>query len=316
MRTIAGARRRTAASSRGLDQLGLQASWEPDLWGKIGNTVSQARAQAQASEADLANATLSAQAELALDYVQLRGIEAQKVALDATVVDYERALTITTNLYNAGVSARADVLQAETALRNARGDAADLIRQRALLEHAIAVLVGENPSRSFSIAPAATWNRAVPEVPGILPAELLERRPDIASAERGVAAANANIGIQRAAFFPRSGSPARSGRNPRRWGHCSRPRAALSRSGSPGVLTLLDFGARTAKVDQARAICPDGGDVSPDVLTAFQQVEDQLAAVRVLDTVATERAAAATAANAASGSRATNMARERSPIRA
>eukprot|EP00741_Cyanophora_paradoxa_P009051 tig00001467_g8764.t1 len=214
-------------------QLGLQASWEPDLWGKIGNTVSQARAQAQASAADLANATLSAQAELALDYVQLRGIEAQKAALDATVVDYERALTITTNLYNAGVSARADVLQAETALRNARGDAADLVRQRALLEHAIAVLVGKIHRASRS------------------------RRP--------------------------------------------RPGTARAWSlGLTGALTLLDFGARTAKVDQARAqYAQTVASYRQAVLTAFQQVEDQLAAVRVLDTVATERAAAATAANAA-----------------
>ncbi|MBN8810854.1 MULTISPECIES: efflux transporter outer membrane subunit [unclassified Sphingomonas] len=280
-------------------QLGLQASWEPDLWGKIGNTVSQARAQAQASAADLANATLSAQAELALDYVQLRGIEAQKAALDATVVDYERALTITTNLYNAGVSARADVLQAETALRNARGDAADLVRQRALLEHAIAVLVGENPS-SFSIAPAATWNRAVPEVPAILPAELLERRPDIASAERGVAAANANIGVQRAAFFPTIGLTGQIGQQSSALGALFGVASSAWSLGLTGALTLLDFGARTAKVDQARAqYAQTVASYRQAVLTAFQQVEDQLAAVRVLDTVATERAAAATAANAA-----------------
>lgn len=288
----------TTASSAGggANSIGIGATWEPDLWGQIGNSVSQAKAQAQASEADLNNATLSAQGELALDYVQLRGIEAQKNVLAETVAAYQRALTITTNLYNAGVSARADVLQAETALRNARADSADLDRQRALLEHAIAVLIGENPS-TFSL-PAAAWNRAVPPVPSILPSELIQRRPDVASAERLVAAANAGIGIQRAAFFPSISLSGQAGFSNNGLKGLFDVANSVWSLGLTSVLTLLDFGARSARVDQARAVYDQAvANYRQTVLTAFQQTEDQLAAVRVLETVSDERARAATAAN-------------------
>lgn len=276
--------------------LGIGASWEPDLWGQIGNSVSQAKAQAQASQGDLLNATLSAQGELALNYVQLRGIETQKVALDQTVADYARALTITTNLYNAGVSAQSDVLQAESALRSAKADAADLIRQRAILEHAIAVLVGENPS-TFTL-PAAPWNRAVPNIPSILPATLLQRRPDIAAAERRVAAANAAIGIQRAAFFPSISLTGQAGSEASGLGALFDATSAVWSLGVTGLLTLLDFGGRSARVGQARASYIQAvAAYRQTVLAAFQQVEDQLAATTVLRTVSDERAAAADAAN-------------------
>ncbi len=180
--------------------LSIGASWEPDLWGRLGNTVNQAKANAQASEGDLANATLSAQGELATNYVQLRGIDAQRVLLDRTVADYTRALAITTNKYKAGTVSHADVFEAQTTLSNAQATRADLDRQRAVLEHAIAVLVGENPS-TFAL-PAVDWQPVVPEIPAQVPAALLQRRPDIAAAERRVAAANANVGIQKAAYFP------------------------------------------------------------------------------------------------------------------
>jgi len=274
----------------------IGASWEPDLWGRIGSAVRQAKATAQASQADLVNATLSAQGELALDYVQLRGIEAQQAILAATITAYDRALTITTNRYNSGVVARVDVLQAESQLRTARGDAADLVRQRAIFEHAIAVLAGENPS-TFSIAPAA-WSRAVPDVPGILPSALIERRPDVAAAERRVAAANQQIGIERAAFFPTIGLSGDVGANSSSLGSLFTAASSIWSLGATGALTLLDFGARAARVREARAAYDQAvATYRQTVLTAFQQTEDELAAVRVLAKVGDERVAAASAAN-------------------
>jgi NodT family efflux transporter outer membrane factor (OMF) lipoprotein len=276
--------------------LTLGATWEPDLWGAIRNSVKQAGSLAQASKADLANATLSAQGELATNYLQLRSIEAQQAILDATVAAYQRALTITNNRYTQGVVAKVDVLEAETQLRNAKASGADLVRQRAILEHAIAVLIGENPS-TYSL-PAAAWNRAVPEIPAILPGELLERRPDVAGAERRVAAANAAIGIQRAAFFPTIGLSGDVGSNSRSIGKLFDAASSVWSLGLTGALTLLDFGARSARVSEARAAYHQTvAEYRQAVLTAFQQTEDSLAALRVLEIVQNERSAAAVAAN-------------------
>ena len=272
------------------------ATWEPDLWGRIRNTVSQQKALAQASEADLANATLSAQGELALDYLQLRGIEHQKTILDATVAAYAKALQITTNRYNQGVVAKVDVLQAQTQLESARANAADLERQRATFEHAIAVLVGENPS-SFTL-PAAPWAPTVPNVPGIMPSALLERRPDVAAAERRVAAANANIGIQRAAFFPTVDLSGDLGSQASRLGSLFTAASSIWSLGLTAAETLLDFGARSARVAEARAAYNQAAaNYRQIVLTAFQQVEDELAAARILAYVAQQRTSAAAAAN-------------------
>jgi len=274
----------------------IGATWEPDLWGQIRNTISQQKALAQASEADLANATLSAQGELAADYLQLRGVEHQKAILDATVAAYDRALQITTNRYNQGVVARVDVLQAQTQLDSARANTADLERQRSAFEHAIAVLVGENPS-SFSL-PAAPWSPTVPDVPGILPSALLERRPDVAAAERRVAAANASIGVQRAAFFPTIGLNGDLGTQASRLGSLFTAASSIWSLGLTAAETLLDFGARSARVAQARAAYnQSAANYRQTVLTAFQQVEDELAAARILDYVAQQRTSAATAAN-------------------
>ena len=276
----------------------IGASWEPDLWGRIGNTVHQAGALAEASAADLSNATLSAQGELALDYVQLRSLEAQQQVLDATIAAYGRALTITQNRYNAGVVGRSDVLQAETALRNARADVADLGRQRAVFEHAIAVLIGVNPS-SFALPPAE-WRRAVPDVPAVLPGSLLERRPDIASAERRVAAANAFIGVERAAYFPTIDLSGDAGSESRSLSTLFESASSVWSLGLTGALTLLDFGGRSARTDAARAAYEQTvAEYRQTVLLAFQQIEDQLAAARVLRIVADEREAAAVAANRA-----------------
>ena len=278
--------------------LSLGATWEPDLWGKIRSTVRQASATAQASQADLANATLSAQGELASDYLQLRAIEAQKKVLDDTVGAYAHALTVTRNRLIEGVAAEQDVLLAEAQLRDARAQDADLDRQRAIYEHAIAVLVGDNPS-SFSIAPAA-WNAAVPAIPSVLPSALLERRPDVASAERKVAAANANIGIQKAAFFPTISLSASLGGNGSDLGSLFTASGSLWSLGAQVAETVFDFGARTAKVKQARAAYDQTvAQYRQTALTAFQQTEDALAATRVLATVSEERSAGATASSGA-----------------
>lgn len=274
----------------------LGATWEPDLWGRVRNTVSQQKALAQASQADLANATLSAQGELAADYLQLRGIEHQKTILDATVAAYTKALQITTNRYNQGVVAKVDVLQAQTQLNSAQANAADLERQRSAFEHAIAVLVGENPS-NFVLA-EAPWAPVVPDVPGILPSVLLERRPDVAAAERRVAAANANIGIQRSAFFPTVGLSGDIGSQASRLGSLFSAASSIWTLGLTAAETLLDFGARSARVAEARAAYNQAAaNYRQTVLTAFQQTEDELAAARILAYVGDQRTSAAAAAN-------------------
>lgn len=296
--TIIGSGGTTSSVSSGSQRysVSLGGTWEPDLWGKIGNSVSQQRELTQATEADLNNAKLSAQGELAADYVQLRGLEEQKVILDATVTAYARALKITTNRYNQGVVAKVDVLQAQTQLEGAKGDAADLVRQRALLEHAIAVLIGENPS-SFSL-PEQTWNRTVPDVPSVLPASLLERRPDIAGAERRVAAANSAIGIQKAAFFPTIDLSGSVGSNTSKIAQLFTSAASIWSLGAQGALTLLDFGARSARVAEARAAYDQAvANYRQTVLAGFQQVEDELAASRILAYVADQRTRAAASAN-------------------
>ena len=276
--------------------LSLGATWEPDLFGQITSGLRQQKALAAASAADLRNATLAAQGELAADYVQLRGLDQQKAILLDTIQAYQRALTITNNRYTQGVVARIDVLQAETQLATARANAADLDRQRAAFEHAIAVLVGENPSR-FQLA-AATWNRNTPDVPGILPSVLLERRPDIAAAERRVAAANQVIGVERAAFFPTVTLTGSVGANSSTIGALFDASSSIWSLGLRTALTVLDFGGRAARVRQARAAYEQAvATYRQTVLTGIQQVEDELAATRVLAFVGQRRTEAAAAAN-------------------
>jgi NodT family efflux transporter outer membrane factor (OMF) lipoprotein len=288
----------TTSSTSQRYSLGIGASWEPDLWGRLGNGVNQARANEQASAGDLANATLSARGELVTDYLQLRGIDAQRDLLDETIAAYARALTITQNKYKSGTVARSDVEQAQTSLSNARADRRDLDRQRALLEHAIAVLAGENPS-SFAIAPAA-WHPVIPAVPATLPSALLERRPDVTAAERRVAAANANIGIQRAAFFPQISLSANGSLNSTAIGDLFSAPLSLWSVGLTGIETLLDFGANKARLAQAHAEFDQAAAVyRQSVLTAFQQVEDNLAAGAVYKDEAGMRAQASDAADRA-----------------
>ncbi|EGD58336.1 RND efflux system, outer membrane lipoprotein, NodT family [Novosphingobium nitrogenifigens DSM 19370] len=254
------------------------ASWVPDLWGNLTNTTRAARAQAEASAAELANATLSAQGTLASDYFALRGIDAQAVMLDATIVSYRRSLEVTRNKFAAGTVSSADVDTARTTLANAEASRRDLDRQRAAYEAAIAVLVGENPS-TFSLA-QVTWHPVVPDVPGIVPSAVLERRPDIANAERLVAAANANIGVAKAAFFPTVTLTASGGSQSSTIGSLFGASTSLWSLGASAAETLIDWGARSAKVRGARAAYDASvATYRQTVLNAFQEVESDLAAV-------------------------------------
>jgi NodT family efflux transporter outer membrane factor (OMF) lipoprotein len=184
----------TGGRDRSSFQLAIGASWEPDVWGRLRRASEGAEAGAQASAADLGAARLASQGELAINYIGLRQSDAQKALLDDTLAGYQRSLQIARNRYAAGVIARTDVLQAETQLANAQADAIGLARSRAQFENAIAVLVGKAPAE-LSVAPVADWRPTVPEVPLGIPSTLLQRRPDIAAAERRVAAANQQIGI-------------------------------------------------------------------------------------------------------------------------
>jgi len=277
-------------------QAGVSASWAPDLWGALRRTVESAQAGAQASEADLAAARLSAQGLLASDYFGLRDADNELVLVRSSVEGYERALQITTNRYNAGIAPRTDVLQAQTTLANARADLATLTAQRAQLEHAIAVLVGQPPAE-FSLAPA-TWSMTVPAVPLGVPSELLQRRPDIASSERAVAQANAQIGIQRSAYFPSLTLSASAGSSASRVADLFGASTNLWSLGLSVAQTIFDAGATRARVEQAEA----GRDAAvakyrQTVLAAFQAVEDQLSAARSLAEQAELRRAASEAAD-------------------
>lgn len=273
----------------------IGASWEPDVFGRLRNAVTASEASAQATAADLASARLAAQGELAINYFSLRQTDAQREMLASTIEGYERVLQITSNRFAAGVSARSDVLQAQTQLATARSEALGLERQRAQLEHAIAVLVGQAPS-NFSVAPAA-WHVTVPEVPTGVPSTLLQRRPDIAAAERDVAAANADIGIARSAYFPNFGLSAAYGNTTSRVGDLFSASAAAWSFGLSAAQTLFNAGATRASVEGAEARHQATvARYRQVVLDSFADVENQLAATRVLSQQQVLRAEAAEAA--------------------
>jgi len=269
-------------SVRNAYRLSLGTSWEPDVWGRLRAGVTAASASAQASAADLASARLSAQGEVASDYLQLRSVDAQRALLANTIAGYERELKIQQNRYNVGIIPHSDVYQAETQLANAQSDDLTLARQRAQLEHAIAVLVGKTPAE-FAITPNPTWQVTVPEVPVGVPSTLLQRRPDIAAAERRVAAANEQIGIARSAYFPNIGLSASYGTSASRVGELFNASAAAWSFGLSAAQTLFDAGATRARVAGARAAHEEAvARYRQTVLDAFADVEDQLAATRVL----------------------------------
>jgi len=274
------------------------ASWTPDIWGKIRRQVESDTATSQADAAELANATLSAQAQLAIDYLTLRVLDEEKRLYDQTVADYKRSLQITQNQYDAGVAARGDVITAQTQLLGVQAQDADIGVQRAQNEHAIALLVGVAPA-DLTIAPAPI-SRVVPVAPAGVPSTLLQRRPDIAQAERAVKSSNALIGVQVAAYFPDITLSGSYGFEAANLGHLFESAASVWSYGGALSETVLDFGARRARVRQAKAARDQSvAQYRETVLAAFQGVEDQLAALRIYEGEATIREAALTSAKQA-----------------
>jgi NodT family efflux transporter outer membrane factor (OMF) lipoprotein len=262
--------------------LSTSLNWELDLWGRIRRQVESSNASIEASAADLALARLSVQSELASNYFQLRVTDAQKQLLDDTVAAFAKSLELTKNRYNVGVAGRVDVAQAETQLKSSQVLTLDLDIQRAQLEHAIALLIGKAPG-NFTL-PESKWAMSLPSIPLSLPASLLERRPDIASAERRAAAANAQIGVAKAAYYPTlslAASGGYSGATLSDW--ISAPNRFWS-LGPSLAATILDFGKRGAASDQAVAAYDQTvATYRQTVLQAFQEVEDNLAALRILE---------------------------------
>ncbi|MFV3306680.1 efflux transporter outer membrane subunit [Pseudomonas sp. NY15181] len=260
----------------------LGVSWELDLWGKLRRQLEADTASMDASAADLAASRLSLQSELTQDYLQLRVMDRQIKLLNDTVVAYERSLKLTENQYNAGIVTKADVAQARTQLKSTEAQAIDLKYQRAQLEHAIAVLVGVPPAQ-FSLA-AVDAVPALPQVPVLLPSELLQRRPDVASAERKVIAANAQIGVAKAAWFPdltltaaggyRSGSFQNWIETPNRYWSI----------GPQFAMTLFDGGLIASQVEQAEASYDQTvASYRQTVLDSFREVEDYMVQLKVLE---------------------------------
>jgi NodT family efflux transporter outer membrane factor (OMF) lipoprotein len=276
----------------------LGASWEPDLWGRIRRTVESNEASAEASAADIALARLSAQSALATDYFELRSEDALARLLEATVAAYSQSLQITRNQYATGVAARADVAQAETQLASTQAQLVAVGVQRAQLEHAIAVLIGKPPAE-LSIAANDMWP-AVPMLPSLVPATLLERRPDIAAAERQVAAANAQIGVAISAYFPTLTLSGSTGFSATTLGSLLQASNNVWSVGPQLALTVFDAGAHSAQVEEARASYDQTvANYRQVVLTGFQQVEDELAALRVLASQAEVQARAVASAEEA-----------------
>ena len=270
-------------------------SWEIDLWGRVRRTVEASQATAQASAADVASVRLSMQAELAMDYFQLRGLDAQSKLLEETIVAYQQALDLTTLLFKGGAASEADVVQAQAQLKTTQAQAIDIGVQRAQLEHAIAVLVGK-PASSFTIPPSPLA-ALPPPVPAGVPSQVLERRPDIAAAERSMAAANAQIGVAEAAYYPTISLSAIAGFSSKSLSNLFDWPSRLFAVGPTVTQTLFDGGLRGALNASARAAY-DGTVASyrQTVLTAFQEVEDNLAALRILEQEANVQNEAVTAA--------------------
>jgi NodT family efflux transporter outer membrane factor (OMF) lipoprotein len=275
--------------------LNSNVAWEVDIWGKVRRSVESSQATAAASAATLESVRLSAQATLAQDYFQLRTLDAQKLLQDEIVAAFAKILERTNNRYAMGVASKADVAQAESQLKTNQAQAIDLGVQRAQLEHAIATLIGK-PASEFSI-PKAPLTSCVPAIPAGVPSELLERRPDIAAAERNMAAANANIGVAIAAFYPTitlsatggfesSGTPLWFTWPSRFWS-----------IGAAAAQTFFEGGLRLAQSDAARAAYESTvATYRQTVLTGFQEVEDNLAALRILQEEAQKQEEAVRAA--------------------
>jgi len=275
--------------------LSMGASWEPDFFGRVRRTVESAQANAQASAGDLENLSLALHADLAVDYFQLRTFDAEEQLLKDSVVAFERALELTQNRYQGGVASGVDVAQAKTELETTRAQAIDVQVARAQFEHAIAVLVGE-PASSFSL-PHAPWSVPPPVIPPGLPSDLLERRPDIAAAERRMVAANAQIGIARANYFPSivlSGSGGFESSTITNW--LAGP-SGFASAGVSALVTAFDVGRRRAISEQATAAYNQSvANYRQTILVSFKEVEDNLSALRILESEAQTQDAAVAAA--------------------
>ena len=260
----------------------VNLSYEADVWGRVKHTIEGSRAVAQASAADLETVNLSLHAELAADYFELHGLDAEQQLLDSTVEAYQKALDLTQNRFKGGVASQADVAKAETQLETTRAQAVDVGIQRSLFEHAMAVLVGKSAS-TFTL-PTSPLTATPPSIPTGLPSELLERRPDIAAAERRVAAANTQIGITRAAFFPVLSLQAPTGLESASLATWLTGPSALFGLGPAALIPLFDAGRRRAVSDQSKAAYEQAtASYQQTVLAAFQDVENSLAEARILE---------------------------------
>ena len=277
------------------NSLSGSVSYELDLWGQIRNEVAAGEANAAASAADLENARLSLIAQLVGDYIQLRSLDRASAILDETVKTYTHALSVTQQRHDAGIAPGLDVSQAQTQLDAASSQSAQTLAQRALMEHAIAALLGVSAS-TFSIKPGIVAI-TLPQIPSGVPATLLERRPDIAAAQRRMIAANANIGVARAAYFPSLTLGAQGGFQSTGFSNLVSAPSSFWAIGPNALLSVFDGGLRRAQVAQARAeFDASAANYRGIVVTAFQQVEDSLATLNHYHDAAAEEKAAVDAA--------------------
>jgi len=275
--------------------LPLTATWAPDLWGSVRRTIEGNIASAQTSAANVANARLLAQSQLAINYFNLRVLDERRKLLDSTVAVYQKSLELTRNRYNAGVAARVELVLAEQQLKSTQAQSIDVGVQRAQVEHAIAILIGKAPAE-LSI-PTEDIALAIPVMPPGVPSQLLERRPDIAAAERQMAAANAQIGVAQAAYFPTLTLSASGGFRSNLVPDWLNVPHRFWSVGPTLAETLFDGGARRAVSKQAQAAYDANvATYRQTVLTAIQQVEDNLAALRILEQEAATQAEAVQAA--------------------
>jgi NodT family efflux transporter outer membrane factor (OMF) lipoprotein len=263
-------------------QLPVDVSYEPDVWGRVRRTVEAARANAQATAADLESVSLSLHAELATDYFVLRTLDAEIDLLNSTVDAYQKALELTQNRFSGGIASQVDVAQAQTQLETTRAQMVDLGVQRAQNEHAIAVLIGA-PAPTFHL-PSLPLANTPPVVPPGIPSDLLERRPDISATERRMAAANAQVGVARAAYFPNITLSASGGFESTSITTWFNGPSGFITAGADALVTVFDVGRRRAINDQAKAAYSQSvANYQQTVLTGFQEVEDSLAALRILE---------------------------------
>jgi NodT family efflux transporter outer membrane factor (OMF) lipoprotein len=262
--------------------LPFDVSYQADVWGRVRKMVESQREQAQASAGDLATVNLSMHADLALDYFQARSLDAQEKLLNNTVQQYEQALQLTESRFQGGIASEVEVQQAKTILQTTRAQAIDVGVARAQFEHAVAILIGKPPAE-FSLAPLPLTTPP-PHIPISVPSELLERRPDIAAEERRVASANAQIGVAKSAYYPQISLGASGGFESSAITTLLNGPSGMWSIGASAVGTIFDVGRRRALTDQARAAYDSQvANYRQSVLNGFQQVEDNLAAVRILE---------------------------------